>query len=80
MQPNQMPLNMTIFQTNAGNSTLFEIFNLPAVAEHEGIAVFQQVDDRMIVVDRDDPFELRKLGITDLDGIIKAGEEVFRRT
>ena len=38
---------------------LFEIFNLPAVTEHEGIAVFQQVDDRMIVVDpSSDPLEL----------------------
>ena len=48
-----MTVHIVRFQGDRSDAAFLEIGRLPAVAEHEWIAVLQQIDHRVVIVDRD---------------------------
>lgn len=73
-----MTRNIVCFQGDGSDAAFLEIGRLPAVAEHKRIAVLQQIDHRVVIVDRNGLLEVRQFLIADFERVIELGVEILR--
>ena len=73
-----MTVHIVRFQGDRSDAAFLEIGRLPAVAEHECIAVLQQIDHRVVIVDRDGLLEVCQFLIADFEGVIELSVEIMR--